>query len=153
MGDESALASINRTLARLMRRSGSRAAFARQAAAAKVSLTQPAYTLLRIMIDTGPLPMGELARLAHMDVGMATRQVNALVDDGLVAREPDASDGRVTLAKATTKGARAAGAIQDIRMRHLERSLADWSPRDLRTLDRLLTRFQADTEVTPFDEP
>ena len=71
--------------------------FARQAAAAGVVLTQPAYGLLRILIDEGPQSMGALARAAHMDVGMATRQVSSLVDAKLATREPDPADARVTL--------------------------------------------------------
>jgi MarR family len=61
--------------------------FARQASAADVDLSQPSYVLLRTLIDEGPLPMGALARIAHMDMGMATRQVSGLVETGLVTRE------------------------------------------------------------------
>ena len=89
--DES-LDSISHTLAQVMRLSGSRSMFARQAAAAGVVLTQPAYVLLRILIDEGPQSMGALARSAHMDVGMATRQVSSLVDAKLATREPDPAD-------------------------------------------------------------
>ena len=146
------LASINQTLARLVRLSGSRSAFAQQAAAAGVPLTQPSYALLRIMIDGGGVTMGELARLAHMDLGLATRQVGKLVEDGYAERRPDPSDGRVTRVTATPEGVRVATALQDVRMNHLERSLASWSERDLRTLDRLLTRFVTDTQATAFGD-
>lgn len=98
------LDSISRTLARVMRLSGSRSMFARQAAAAGVVLTQPSYLLLRVLIDDGPLPMGALARAAQMDVGMATRQVGALVEAGLVTRDPDPADARVSLVAPTQRG-------------------------------------------------
>lgn len=144
------LASINNTFARLLRRSGSRSTFARQAEAADVTLTQPSYVLLRIMIDGDRVTMGQLAKQAHMDLGMATRQVDRLVKDGLVTREADPSDRRVTRVTATPTGMRLAQAIQDVRMHHLRRSLAGWSEHDLSTFDTLLTRFLADTETTPF---
>jgi DNA-binding MarR family transcriptional regulator len=148
---ERPLDSINRTLARVVRLSSSRSAFAQQAAAAGVPITQPSYLLLRIMIDGDGVTMGELARLAHMDLGMATRQVKALVEDGLVRRQADPSDGRVIRVQATAEGQRLAAALQRVRMDHLQRALAGWSDADLRTFDGLLTRFAADTSATSFD--
>ena len=144
------LDSVNRTLSRLVRLSSSRSAFARQAAAAGVSLTQPSYALLRIVIDGGGVAMGELARLAHMDVGLATRQVTRLVEDGLAERWSDPADGRVTRVSTTREGERVAGALQRVRLDHLERALARWSAQDLQQLDALLTRFVTDTSGTPF---
>lgn len=135
-----------------MRISSSRATFARQSAAIGATLTQPAYVLLRVLLDSGPTAMGELARLAHMDVGMAARQVNSLVEDGQVAREQDPSDGRLTVVSATPSGERAAQALREVRTRHLERALIDWSAADLNTLDELLLRFQADTAKTPLED-
>jgi DNA-binding MarR family transcriptional regulator len=146
------LDSISRTLARVMRLSGSRSMFARQAAAAGVVLTQPSYVLLRVLIDDGPLPMGELARGAHMDVGMATRQVGALAGAGLVAREPDPADARVSLVAATRDGRRVAGSLQDVRRRHLQRALSGWTAAELHEFDRLLTRFFDDSVATPIDD-
>jgi hypothetical protein len=48
---QASLDAINHTLARVMRLSGSRSMFARQAAAADVDLSQPSYVLLRTLID------------------------------------------------------------------------------------------------------
>ena len=151
-GRHESLDSINHTLARVMRLSGSRSMFARQAAAAEVDLAQPSYVLLRTLIDEGPLPMGGLARLAHMDLGMAARQVNALVEAGLVARQPDPADGRVSLVAVTSEGKRVAGSLQGVRRRHLERALSGWSAAELEEFDRLLARFLADTTATSIDD-
>lgn len=147
-----AIDSVQRTLSRLMRISGSRATFARQSAAVGVTLTQPAYVLLRVLVDSGPVAMGELAKLAHMDAGMTARQVNGLVEDGLVARQQDPSDGRVTLVVATASGQSTAQALREVRTRHLERALTDWSATDLNALDELLLRFHADTARTPLED-
>jgi DNA-binding MarR family transcriptional regulator len=141
--------SISATIARIVRLSVSRSAFARQASAADTELSQPSYTLLRVLIDEGPLPMGRLASLAHMDVGMTTRRVQALVDARLVARQADPHDGRVSVVRTTADGERAAGALHDVRRDHLARALADWSPNELQQFDRLLTRFLDDTMETP----
>lgn len=141
--------SISATIARIVRLSVSRSAFARQASAADTELSQPSYTLLRVLIDEGPLPMGRLASLAHMDVGMTTRRVQALVDARLVARRADPRDGRVSVIDTTADGERAAGALHNVRRDHLTRALADWSPTELAQFDRLLKRFLDDTMETP----
>lgn len=125
--------------------------FKRQAAAAAVELSQPSYVLLRVVADEGPLPMGQLARLAHMDLGMAARRVQGLQDDGMVTRQSDRADARKTMVAATDAGARAARALQEVRREHLQRALARWPATDLREFDRLLARFLADTTVTSID--
>ncbi|ORV89388.1 MarR family transcriptional regulator [Mycobacterium gordonae] len=145
------LDSISATMSRIMRLSGSRSMFKRQAAAAAVELSQPSYMLLRVLADEGALPMGQLARLAHMDLGMAARRVQSLQDDGMVARQPDSGDARKTVVEATAAGNRAAAALQEVRREHLQRALAQWSADDLRQFDRLLARFLADTTVTSID--
>jgi DNA-binding MarR family transcriptional regulator len=144
--------SISAALAEVVRLSVSRSAFARQASAADTELSQPSYMLLRVLIDEGPLPMGRLAGMAHMDVGMATRRVQALVDAGLVTRRADPSDGRVSVVAATADGKRATGALHGVRRDHLARALSDWSATDLQQFDRLLTKFLGDTKRTPITE-
>ncbi|MEN4447459.1 MULTISPECIES: MarR family winged helix-turn-helix transcriptional regulator [unclassified Mycobacterium] len=141
--------SISAALAQVVRLSLSRAAFKRQAASADTELSQPSYALLRVLIDDGPQPVGQLATTAHMDVGMTTRRVQALVDAGHVTRHADGNDGRVSIVQVTTAGQRAADALQEVRREHLARALADWSADDLRQLDVLLNRFVNDTKETP----
>ncbi|HTQ16012.1 MarR family winged helix-turn-helix transcriptional regulator [Mycobacterium sp.] len=144
--------SISATLAQIVRLSVSRSAFARQASAADTELSQPSYLLLRVLIDEGPISMGRLASMAHMDVGMATRRVQALADAGLVARSADPSDRRVSVIATTAAGQHAAGALHEVRRDHLARALSDWSAAELQQFDRLLTRFLADTKETPITE-
>ncbi|CAM4422806.1 MarR family protein [Mycobacterium basiliense] len=146
------VASISATLAQIVRLSVSRSAFAGQASAANTALSQPSYMLLRVLIDEGPLPLSRLARLAHMDPGMATRRVRALIDSGLATRHTDPHDGRVSVIEATTDGQRAAGALHEVRRDHLARALSGWSPADLREFDRLLTKFLNDTRQTPISK-
>jgi len=105
-----------------------------------------------VLADEGPLSMGRLARLAHMDVGMATRRVQALLEAGLVTRRADPSDGRVSVIAATAKGGRAAGALHEVRRDHLARALSGWSAAELRQFDHLLTKFLSDTTETPIDQ-
>lgn len=147
---EQVVRSVQLTLSRLMRVSASRSTFARQAAAGGVTLRQPSYDLLRVMVELGPIRMGELARRAHMDVGMATREAQALVEEGLVDRTPDPHDRRVTLVALTEAGRAAVTSLMEVRARHLQEALSAWSKSDLELLDQLLTKFLEDTFRTPF---
>ncbi|MEV0673144.1 MarR family winged helix-turn-helix transcriptional regulator [Mycobacterium sp. NPDC050441] len=144
--------SISATLARIVRLNLSRSAFKRQAITADAELSQPSYALLRVLIDEGPLPTGQLAKMAHMDVGMTTRRVQALVKAGLITRHADLADGRISIVTVTPAGEKAAAALQDLRREHLARALSGWSAADLQELDRLLTRFLDDTKQTPIVE-
>lgn len=144
--------SISATLARIVRLNLSRSAFKRQATTADTELSQPSYALLRVLIDEGPQPTGQLAKKAHMDVGMTTRRVQALVKAGLVTRHADLDDGRISIVTATPAGETAAAALQDLRREHLARALSGWSATDLQQLDRLLSRFLDDTKQTPIVE-
>ncbi len=146
--DES-LDSISRTLAQVVRLTSNRSLFTRDANAAGVVLTQPAYALLRVLIDNGPLAMGVLARGAHMDVGMATRQVTSLVDAGLVTRKPDPVDARVAVVTATPQGRRVAGKLLDVRIRYLQQALSGWTPAELEEFNAYLLRFLADIRRRP----
>ncbi|ALI28356.1 Transcriptional regulator, MarR family [Mycolicibacterium fortuitum] len=144
--------SISATLARIVRLNLSRSAFKRQATTADAELSQPSYALLRVLIDEGPQPTGRLAKMAHMDVGMTTRRVQALVKAGLVTRQADLDDGRISIVTVTDAGRKAATALQDLRREHLARALSGWSAADLQELDRLLARFLDDTKQTPIVE-
>lgn len=146
---DKSLDSISRTLARVVRLTSSRSLFARDVSAAGVALTQPSYALLRILIDNGAHAMGALARGAHMDMGMATRQVTSLVEAGLVTRTPHPADLRVALVEVTPQGSRAAAKLLEVRIGHLRRALAEWTTTDIDELDRLLTRFVTDIVTAP----
>lgn len=76
------------------------------AAAGKVTLA--AYELLAALdaADGRSLRMQELAPAAAMSRSRASRLVDALEAEGLVARQADPHDGRVTFAHLTTEGRR-----------------------------------------------
>jgi DNA-binding MarR family transcriptional regulator len=84
------LAVIQRSLETLFRLNASRGVHANVVDAAGVNLSQPGYTLLRRVDEDGPTPLGDLARAAHMDPAVASRQIRQLEDDGLVRRLADA---------------------------------------------------------------
>ena len=141
MPDDAALDAINAAVARLLRLNASRSAFARSSEAAGARMSHPGFLLLRAVIESGPLSMGDLAELVNMDGGTAARQISRLVESGLVERLLDPTDGRISLISATPEGLAAGTAIREVRLRHLRASLDDWSDREVRALAKLLPRF------------
>jgi len=62
------------------------------------------YRTLGLLIDSGPRRLGDLAGDVHLSQPAMTKIVHALVDAGLVARERDPQDSRVTLVSITDAG-------------------------------------------------
>ncbi|WP_042507671.1 MULTISPECIES: MarR family winged helix-turn-helix transcriptional regulator [Streptomycetaceae] len=104
-------------------------------------LEPAAYGLLVRLEETGPERATELA--AYFGVGKATmsRQLRALEQLGLVAREPDPADGRAFLLRLTDEGHHRLGRVREARRARYWRQLAEWDPRDVRELARLLHRL------------
>jgi DNA-binding MarR family transcriptional regulator len=71
---------------------------------AKSGLSAPRLSALSVLVFGGPLTLGELANVEQVRPPTMTRLVSALEADGLVTREPDANDGRLTRIRATPKG-------------------------------------------------
>ena len=138
------LDAVERALERLLRLSASRKVHARQAAAARVSVSQPGLVLLRRLQEEGPMSLGELARMTDMDPGATGRQVRQLEEDGLVAKATSPDDGRVTLVRVTPKGADVRRRLAEVGGRHMEDVLGTWSSRDRVALARLLDRLVHD---------
>ncbi|MDQ3698433.1 MAG: MarR family transcriptional regulator, partial [Gemmatimonadota bacterium] len=67
-------------------------------------LSAPRLSALSVIVFGGPLTLGELAALEQVRPPTMTRLVSALESDGLVVREADARDGRLTRVRATARG-------------------------------------------------
>jgi DNA-binding MarR family transcriptional regulator len=67
-----------------------------------------------------------------------SRQLRALEDLGLVAREPDPADGRAWLVHLTEEGARRVASVRVARRARYVRKLAHWDAREVAELARLL---------------
>ncbi len=146
---------IQRSLSTLLRLSSSRRVHAVQAAAAGVVISQPGFGLLRHLEEQGPLPLGELARLADMDPAAASRQVRQLEHDALVERAASPGDGRVTVISVTARGRAVHRRMAAVRDNHMGDVLDHWSTADLEQLSDLLERFVSDlraAQYRPVDE-
>ncbi|MFJ6568494.1 MarR family winged helix-turn-helix transcriptional regulator [Streptomyces sp. NPDC091292] len=132
---------LERELTVLLRRA--RASSGEIAREVHPDLEPAAYGLLVRLEEHGRQRATELA--AYIGVGKATmsRQLRALEDLGLVAREPDPADGRAYLIHLTEEGRTRFRAVRDARRARYVRQLADWDRGEVAELARLLHHLNA----------
>ncbi|MFE9170500.1 MarR family winged helix-turn-helix transcriptional regulator [Streptomyces kebangsaanensis] len=128
--------SLERELTVLLRRA--RANQGEMAREVHPDLESAAYGLLVRLEECGGRRATDLA--AYIGVGKATmsRQLRALEELGLVAREPDPADGRAWLVALTEDGRRRVGQVREARRARYVSQLAHWDRREVAELARLL---------------
>ncbi|MFJ4337783.1 MarR family winged helix-turn-helix transcriptional regulator [Streptomyces sp. NPDC088915] len=135
---------LERELAVFLRRA--RAQSGEMAREVHPELEPAAYGLFVRLDDAGPQRATELA--GYFGVGKATmsRQLRALEDLGLVARDPDPADGRASLVRLTEEGRNRFRRVRDARRERYVRKLADWDRAEVAELARLLNHFNVRSE-------
>ncbi len=108
------------------------------------SRERAALVLLYPLVRSGPLRQGALADLVHADPSTVSRHVAVLVEQGLVRRVADESDGRASRLVVTDAGRAALEALRRERERHLDQITARWSTTDLATFTTLFSRLLDD---------
>jgi DNA-binding MarR family transcriptional regulator len=108
---------------------------------AGVDLSRSQVWILARITESGPVRLGELATGLGIDKSTLTPQVQRLERDGLVARDPDPSDRRAALLRATRKGRGVMAKLRRTRRAMLGELLHDWSERDIAYASRLLARL------------
>jgi DNA-binding MarR family transcriptional regulator len=97
----------------------------------------------------GALTPSELAAIERIQRPTATRVLSALTEAGLITREPDANDRRITRVRVTRAGAAKLGRGRSRKNAYLARRLQRFSPDELQVLERaaeLLERLIEDDE-------
>nr|WP_239521369.1 MarR family transcriptional regulator [Blastococcus saxobsidens] len=116
-----------------------------------------AHVLLFPLCRLGPLRQGTLADLVHADPSTVSRHVALLVEQGLVRRAADESDGRASKLVATDAGRAQLDRLRVEREAYLRQVTADWTEDDLRTFtalfDRLLDGVAASLPSDPMSTP
>jgi DNA-binding MarR family transcriptional regulator len=112
-----------------------------------------ALVLLFPLVRLGPLRQGALAELVHADPSTVSRHVGALIEQGLVQRVADETDGRASRLIVTDAGHRALAQVRGEREAHLARVTADWSSEDLATLATLFGRLVDDLAASLPTDP
>lgn len=108
--------------------------------------------LVRLLSRLGPLPVGDLAERLRIDISVASRQVSALVDAGLVHRtapEGPGADRRVRTVALTPHGTELAARSRA----HLEaragEAFAGWTPDELTAAAAQVQKIAAAIQSLP----
>jgi DNA-binding MarR family transcriptional regulator len=114
---------------------------ARLLAAAATDVEWSAHIVLKCIASEGQMRASDVAEALHSDPSTVSRQVAALVKDGLVERRSDPDDGRASLLVLTEKADAVLAEHDRIRLEHFARVLDGWSDADLRQFATMLCRF------------
>jgi DNA-binding MarR family transcriptional regulator len=107
------------------------------------------YLMLGHVSEHGPLRASTMCAVFDIDKGAISRQVQHLLDLGLVDRAPDPADGRATLISISAEGARRLADVADHRRKWWDERLADWTVEDLAGFVRTLARYNASLGSPP----
>lgn len=114
---------------------------ARMLAAAAHDVEWSAHVLLKCLHAEGPMRASAVAEFLHSDPSTVSRQVAALVKDGLLERRSDPGDGRASLLVLTERADAVLADHDEIRINHFAEMLIGWNPDDVIQFASLLRRF------------
>ncbi|MCU1373282.1 MAG: transcriptional regulator [Actinomycetia bacterium] len=134
---------LNDAISALHRFAGSRKLDAMHAERAGVDLNLAAYGVLGRIVEHGPVSLGELSKLGHMQPSALSRQVKLLEDGGHIERT-SGDDARVALVEATAAGREAHRRLRDANEALLSRQLKGWTEEELLDVAEKLERLVAD---------
>jgi DNA-binding MarR family transcriptional regulator len=119
-----------------------------RAQAVHPELQPSSYLMLSWLLDEGPVRASMMVEAFNIDKGAVSRQLQHLVDLGLVGRTQDPEDGRASLVSATDEARRRLDAVVTARRLQLDERLGDWSAEDLEQLVGLLHRYNSALDVS-----
>ena len=111
---------------------------------AEQDVEKTTHMVLRFVAHEGPVRATSIAESLHSDPSTVSRQVAALIKDGLLERRADQGDGRASLLVITTKAQTVLAEHDEIRLNHFAEMLAGWSNADLAQFASLLAKFTID---------
>ena len=104
-------------------------------------LQSSSYLMLGYLLDNGPLRASAMSTVFDVDKGAISRQVQHLVDLGLVDRTPDPDDGRATLISVSADGAGRFTDVVEHRRKWFDERLGDWSAEEILAFAATLSRY------------
>ena len=116
---------IERAMAELRRLSDSRRVHERRMRTLRLGLSRTELRFLHRLDELGPLPVSRLADALDVSQPTASRSLRRLEDEGLVARQLGAEDGRVAVYALTAKGRRTRRRVVDLSHEQLAGVLTD----------------------------
>ena len=105
-------------------------------------MTPERLSALAVIDKRGPISVTALADKEMVRPATMSRMVSALVDEGLVKRGEDKSDGRGVLVSATPRGRRTYHRAQQLRLQHFAEALSELSPDQLSAMKSLASALQ-----------
>jgi DNA-binding MarR family transcriptional regulator len=146
------IAALDAALTRIGRAANSRRAARRRAELSGVDLLPTGVGALAAVFRLGPVRLTDVALHVDLEPSRVSKEINRLVEAGLVAPETDPSDGRAVLLSVTDQGADAFRRYRETVDRQLSALLRDWSDSDVRQLAALLGRLAAAVHREPEGE-
>jgi DNA-binding MarR family transcriptional regulator len=141
---QDAVSRIDDALNILVRRTQGPRAQEQLTARAGLSLERAAYPLLRRIGEAETVRTSDVAAALSVDVSTVSRQVKQLELEGLVARNPDPSDGRASVLALTAAGREALERLRRARREVLGEVVARWPDDDRSALADLICRLADD---------
>jgi DNA-binding MarR family transcriptional regulator len=118
----------------------------------ELGLSGPRLSALSVVVVAGPLTVGDLAAAEQVRSPTMTRLVDGLEGEGLVTREPNPTDARSVLVRATPTGRLVLSRGRAARIEDLAARLTTLAPEELTSLreaSALIERVARDTRDTP----
>lgn len=140
------LETLEAEMAVLMRRG--RRMIAMRAQMVHPDLVPSSYLVLSVVGERGPLRASQVAEFFDMDKGAVSRQVQHLVDLGLVVRTPDPADRRATALAATEDARERLAAVRGMRRELLRGRLDGWEHDALSSFVADLARYNTTLELS-----
>ncbi|WP_028637353.1 MarR family winged helix-turn-helix transcriptional regulator [Nocardioides sp. URHA0032] len=106
-------------------------------------LQSSSYLMLSWLEQHGAQRASAMVESFGIDKGAISRQIQHLVELGLVERSPDPADGRATLVSITDDALVRMAAVNEKRRRWIDERLRDWSDDELTDIVALLGRYNA----------
>lgn len=116
-----------------------------------VPVTQAGLAALSLVRRNERLTIGDLGRRLDVDQSTISRQVRPLEEQGLLQREPDPDDGRISWLTVTEAGERLMTRVEAVARNDFEVALAGWSEPDRARLTELLDRLRIDLRAVRTD--
>ena len=144
MVEEETLRALEHEMGVLVRRI--RRVIAERARLLHPSLSPVAYSMMMSLNDSGPQRASALVEIFSIDKGAVSRQVQALLELGLIERNPDPDDRRAMILAITEEGSRRLANLALARRHQVSAKLESWSDEELSEFVRSLARYNAALE-------
>ena len=139
MVDDETMRALEHEMGVLVRRL--RRKIAERARLVHPELSPVAYSMLIALHDSGPRRASDLVDMFSIDKGAVSRQVQSLLELGLIERSPDPEDRRAAILAITEDGRGRMESIAEARRTEIRERLGDWTNEDLLGLVSSMARY------------